>query len=850
MEHRERLRCAMEGICLTNHASRTVSSSLGLGCPHRFSINNKDVVRDCTIPISSHKFYPSSPTHPKRHSMTTPAAQHYVSGSVAMGTDSGNAARTDEPEDAVDPSLLIATKLTPVKRPFQTEMTISKDTEKRARVNALEDGEDVPSNQSTNRIINSVEPLPRRQLILTLDRSEEPKYSQETNQPHDFDSHTEDQEDMDVSPSDPATTMPLHDPVHPDSSIDRRATSPTRSCENAEICETLQNFLSQTREDALCSRSSDAGTKSASPKPRPPSPSSMYTCPLCLSLLVRPITLECGASLCESCAARALHHAWITEQKPLAPCPVFGQRCTPLTRLPRLNVLLHNTLSEMYPQEYRTRLSEVSTPASKNMLAKIQARTARLVRLSRRRREHRLGMDRAVGPVFFPSAFPLPPIRGLREREEASGTEQDEIHREHRTARGGRRHWRMPGHLHLGDAGDDIDAADGIFPSFHADREALRFLNHLRFSLPFVLAVLIFLPNVPAQGRSVALARNGYALLLASSVGSHWTLWALVSALFSRSPGGARPGYFHELLKFRHLPQDLMVRIRLALSFHPVMGFCCVWMMLASVAELVTIWCRLTVTRLRLRQELQDVEEEEAEVQPRAPQGPGREESEGEGRHENQGNARASTGWWVATELLILLGALLWYEVISLASYRFLQLALEHAGPRSLQALVDPRTHHIYSLTWYLGVFSRILLGPFLPLPDLEEQCKRLRAVQGKPAWRTILFDPRITLLHAHSGLEVRLLNLLLTWAKEKVLGREAWWREEELTESENGESEEVPTPRAPRSSVPPTTENEDRAQTLGGSARGATSSGGVIDLGNTQSSASRRQEPVLAGAS
>ncbi|EWM21635.1 hypothetical protein Naga_100012g17 [Nannochloropsis gaditana] len=186
--------------------------------------------------------------------MTTPAAQHYVSGSVAMGTDSGNAARTDEPEDAVDPSLLIATKLTPVKRPFQTEMTISKDTEKRARVNALEDGEDVPSNQSTNRIINSVEPLPRRQLILTLDRSEEPKYSQETNQPHDFDSHTEDQEDMDVSPSDPATTMPLHDPVHPDSSIDRRATSPTRSCENAEICETLQKFLSQTREDALCSR--------------------------------------------------------------------------------------------------------------------------------------------------------------------------------------------------------------------------------------------------------------------------------------------------------------------------------------------------------------------------------------------------------------------------------------------------------------------------------------------------------------------------------------------------------------------------------------------------------------------
>lgn len=35
-----------------------------------------------------------------------------------------------------------------------------------------------------------------------------------------------------------------------------------------------------------------------------------FTCPVCLSLLARPVTLECGFSLCEGCVAQALHHAW------------------------------------------------------------------------------------------------------------------------------------------------------------------------------------------------------------------------------------------------------------------------------------------------------------------------------------------------------------------------------------------------------------------------------------------------------------------------------------------------------------------------------------------------------------
>lgn len=64
-------------------------------------------------------------------------------------------------------------------------------------------------------------------------------------------------------------------------------------------------------------REHDAGTttpKWQQPPPsqeQPQSPTAAgFACPLCLSLLVRPVTLECGSSLCESCVAQALHHAW------------------------------------------------------------------------------------------------------------------------------------------------------------------------------------------------------------------------------------------------------------------------------------------------------------------------------------------------------------------------------------------------------------------------------------------------------------------------------------------------------------------------------------------------------------
>jgi hypothetical protein len=199
----------------------------------------------------------------------------------------------------------------------------------------------------------------------------------------------------------------------------------------------------------------------------------------------------------------------------------------------------------------------------------------------------------------------------------------------------------------------------------------------------------------------------------------------------------------------------------------------------------MTTWGRLMVVRAGIQQQQQQQQRER-------------------GREGGGGSDLRESGWWlVATELLILMGAILWYELVSLVSYQLLHFFLElEWGKAGLRFLANSRVHHLYCGAWYLCVFTRIVLGPFLPQQDLGRHVMKLRGVQGLPAWRAILLDPRIALLHVHSGWEVWLVNAAMAWGRERVLGEGGvmWWR----GGGEEGGEEEgwMETPRAPRVGV------------------------------------------------
>lgn len=489
----------------------------------------------------------------------------------------------------------------------------------------------------------------------------------------------------------------------------------------------LSSSSSSSSSSSLTTSTSTIGTttmrRTSTPKLLSMSPlPSTYTCPLCLSLLVRPVTLECGSSLCESCAAQALHHAWAIDGKRTAPCPVLGRRCIPLTRLPRLNVLLHNNLLELYPQQYQARMSEVSASPHSEVVAAVQARTAKLVRLSRERQQGGGGRRR------------IPPALQLRGGGGGSGggRERGGVGANGQRQQQWDRHWFF-GLVQQGEDEDEVEIEDE--EELQGHRNVLDFLAHLRFSIPFILALLSLL-HVPARGAYSSLATNGFALLLTSCVGSHWALWSLLSSMLTANTvtntaaDACAAALETELVGFRHLPQDLMLRVKLAGDLAPGLGFCCTWMLLSNAVDLLTTWGRLLMMRAAIRQQ----------------------QRQRGGSREVESDLRESVWWLIATELLILIGAWLWYELLSLASYRAFHFILEQGGGTSgLKVFANPRMHNLCCVTWYLGIFTRIVLGPLLPPQDLEKQVVILRGLQGLPTWRAIVLDPRITLLHLHS---------------------------------------------------------------------------------------------------
>ncbi len=209
----------------------------------------------------------------------------------------------------------------------------------------------------------------------------------------------------------------------------------------------------------------------------------------------------------------------------------------------------------------------------------------------------------------------------------------------------------------------------------------------------------------------------------------------------------------------------------------------------ASVVELVCSWCRLAAVRLRLALDA-------------AP--------DGHNNHDDERQVGSRLLRWAATEALIAMGSVLWYELLSLAAFNFLRGLLARTLPVSaaFDVLTNARIYRIYTNLWYVGVFARIIVGPLLPKPRLTKHIRALHSLQPLPSAAAILLDPRIEMLHSFSSLEVRLLSRGCSAIKRRLIllllvpwrGRPAGAGGGEGAGAGAAEGvEEIPTPRAPR---------------------------------------------------
>ncbi|KAF4673970.1 hypothetical protein FOL47_009888 [Perkinsus chesapeaki] len=80
----------------------------------------------------------------------------------------------------------------------------------------------------------------------------------------------------------------------------------------------------------------------------PTTAGSCFECPICLRLLVEPVTTACGHTFCKYCIRKSMDHRQLCPTC-RAPCPFIGNT----------NVMIANLIQHKFPQEYATRLDEV-----------------------------------------------------------------------------------------------------------------------------------------------------------------------------------------------------------------------------------------------------------------------------------------------------------------------------------------------------------------------------------------------------------------------------------------------------------------------------------------------------------
>merc|ERR1719440_1808923 len=74
-----------------------------------------------------------------------------------------------------------------------------------------------------------------------------------------------------------------------------------------------------------------------------------FECPICSSLLYKPLAIPCGHAFCEECLRRSLDHT--------SACPLCREVCY-LPPEAKPNLLLTALIRKLYPQEYEERAAE------------------------------------------------------------------------------------------------------------------------------------------------------------------------------------------------------------------------------------------------------------------------------------------------------------------------------------------------------------------------------------------------------------------------------------------------------------------------------------------------------------
>jgi hypothetical protein len=264
-----------------------------------------------------------------------------------------------------------------------------------------------------------------------------------------------------------------------------------------------------------------------------------YLCPICLSLLVRPVTLECGHSLCESCIATLLQTSYTMKQQLAAPCPVLGLSCPcgPVLRIPRVNTLLHNDLQARYPSHYKERMREVESEEVQAVVRTVQDRCDGAV------------VEAGGGAAMGTQGTPL----GANDN------------------RRGIVHMRLILPFLLSVGVSMLLAAPGGQSGAYAALDGNGYAMFLA-SCPGSHWLLWRFLSVVADYKPRGAGLRGR--------GGEWAV--------------APPAFvLKKMSGFRLLPYDIALRVRMAGDLAPGLGFCCTWLMMSSLVEAAVdwLWC-------------------------------------------------------------------------------------------------------------------------------------------------------------------------------------------------------------------------------------------------------------------
>ncbi|EER19847.1 tripartite motif-containing protein, putative [Perkinsus marinus ATCC 50983] len=80
---------------------------------------------------------------------------------------------------------------------------------------------------------------------------------------------------------------------------------------------------------------------------------STFECPICLRLLVEPVTTACGHTFCKNCITKTMDHRQLCPSC-RAPCPFIGS-----TNVMVANLIQQRLVDNRYPEEYALRSKEV-----------------------------------------------------------------------------------------------------------------------------------------------------------------------------------------------------------------------------------------------------------------------------------------------------------------------------------------------------------------------------------------------------------------------------------------------------------------------------------------------------------